>query len=339
MKRAKIAGLIVCALLFAGIANAGITTVRSTLDYNDNTGDPEGIWFVPPDITLDHSPYYRHMGEDWGWTHSIIAQVPGDALGIQSATLEIHAWDVDANDPGEGPYEGPEIDIIYANGIRLGILEDTGGRSWKSTTFDLPPSVVGSLWVDAEVYIFVDIDNISDMSGHRVTLKYATLTVEYLVSGPGNPSRVPVYRFWSPVLNTHFYTAQEAEKEAIKAKYPDVWTYEGIAYHALPGETKPNSAPVYRFWSDVLGGHFYTISEAERDNLINEYPDVWEYEEIAWYAFPVDQQPDDTLPVYRFWSEVFSHHFYTMSEAEKDALLKDYADVWTYEGIAWYAYK
>jgi len=323
MKRARIAGLIVCALLVAGIANAGITTVGSTVDSDDNTGGVEGIWFIPPDIILDHSPYYRHMNEDWGWTHSLLGQVPGDALGIQSATLEIHAWDVDANDPGEGPYEGPEIDIIYANDVRLGILENTEGRLWKSTTFSLPASVLADLWIDAELYVFMDIDNIRDMSGHRVTLKYATLTVEYLVSGPGNPSRLTVHRFWSPVLGTHFYTARETEKEKLLDNYADVWTYEGEAYHALPDDSKPNSAPIYRFWSGTLGSHFYTMSEVERDKLINEFSDVWDYEEIAWYAFPVDQQPVDTLPVYRFWSEPLGYHFYTLSETEKDTLLKD----------------
>jgi len=338
MKRARIAGLIVGALLLTGVANAGIYTVKDTLDYTANVGW-QGPWFLPPDVTSDHSPYYRHQAEDWGWTHSIIDQIPSDALSIQKATLEIHAWDVDANDPGVGPHEGPEIDIIYANDVRLGILEDTGGRRWKSTKFDLPPAVVADLWTDAEVYIFMDIDNISDMSGHRVTLRYATLTVEYLVSGPGNPSRLTVHRFWSPVLGSHFYTANEDEKNKLETVYSHVWTYEGEAYHALPNDDEPNSAPVYRFWSPVLGGHFYTMDEAERDRLINEYPDVWVYEEIAWYAFPAKLQPSDTLAVFRLWSDALAHHFYTADEAEKNSLIKNYPDVWTYEGIAWYAYK
>jgi len=47
---------------------------------------------------------------------------------------------------------------------------------------------------------------------------------------------------------------------------------------------KPDERFVYRFWSDALSGHFYTIDEAERDKLINQYSHVWTYEGIAWYA-------------------------------------------------------
>lgn len=337
MKRTRIAGLILGVLLVAGVAQAGITTITSTLDYEDNAGW-DGPWFIPPDITLDHSPYYRGMTEDWGWTHSIIDQVPVDALAIRSAQLEIYAWDVDANYYG-GNYEGPEVDIIYANGVALGSLEDTEGRLWKATTFELPDEVLEELWADGEVYVYIDIDTISDMAGHRVTLKYATLTVEYQVSGPGDPLQPPVYRFWSPVYGTHFYTADEDEKDEIENEQGNLWTYEGVAYHALSGASEPNSAPIYRFWSTALSGHFYTISERERDKIINKYPDVWEYEQIAFYAFPVDEQPEGTIPVYRFWSPTLRHHFYTVSETEKQKVEKEYPDVWVYEGIAWYAYK
>ena len=333
MKRTRLVELIVCVMLLTGVAGAGTMTVTNTLDYNDN-GGWEGPWFIPPDVTLDHSPYYRHMNEDWGWTHSVVGKVPDDARGIDSATLEIYAWDVDAND-----VESPEIDIIYANGVELGNLLDTDGRKWQSTVFDLPSSVLQDLWTDGEVYVYMDIDTIRDFIGHRVTLQYATLTVEYLVSGSGKPTRLSVHQFWSSVLNTYFYTASDAEKKGVESKYPDVWRYEGIAYSVLTNDTEPNSAPVYRFWSPTLLEHFYTMSEEEKEALVKDYADVWMYEGIAWYAFPAGEQPEDAVPVYRLGSDDFVHHFYTISEEEKDARLKDYADVWTYNDIAWYAYE
>ncbi|MHC4520681.1 MAG: hypothetical protein ACYTAS_18985, partial [Planctomycetota bacterium] len=163
--------------------------------------------------------------------------------------------------------------------------------------------------------------------------------VNYLVSGEGVPLRLRIHRFWSPVLNSHVYTGSEAEKDRLLTRYADAWIYEGVAYDALPTAKEPNSAPVYRFWSDVLGTHFYTMDEKERDKLINEFSDVWTFERIEFYAFPDGQQPENTFPVHRFWSDIIRAHFYTMGEKEKDKLLTEYADVWIYEGIAWHAYE
>lgn len=165
------------------------------------------------------------------------------------------------------------------------------------------------------------------------------------LNGPANPDGnglaeiVPVYRFWSPVISRHFYTADESEKQSLINDYSDVWTYEGPVYRALSNGSEPNSRPVYRFWSDALKSHFYTISESEKDFLIDTYPDVWTYETIAFYAFPEGLQPADASPVYRFWSDTLGCHFYTIDESEKDALINDSADVWTYEDVAWYAYE
>ncbi|MHC4518804.1 MAG: hypothetical protein ACYTAS_09475 [Planctomycetota bacterium] len=331
MKRASIFRLIVGVLLLAGAAEAGITTIQNTVDHTANE-ETFGVWFTPPDAPPGYSPYYRGMWEDWGWTHDLKPELPHDALGIESATLEVQAWNVKANS------ENPEIDIIYANGIELGMLEDTGGRQWKSTSFALPPAALARIWVDGEAFIYMDIDAV-EPSGHRVSLRRATLTVNYLVSGEGVPLYLRIHRFWSPVLISHFYTGSEEEKDQVLTQYPDTWIYEGVAYHALPSAKEPNSAPVYRFWSDVLGTHFYTMDEKERDKLINEFSDVWTYERIEFYAFPVDQQPKNTFPVHRFWSDSSRAHFYTMDEEETDKLITEYPDVWTYEGIAWYAYK
>jgi len=39
------------------------------------------------------------------------------------------------------------------------------------------------------------------------------------------------------------------------------------------------------------------------------------------------------------WWGLVSHHFYTMDETEKEYILRNYPpEVWTYEGVAWYAF-
>ncbi|HEX8974735.1 MAG TPA: fibronectin type III domain-containing protein [Patescibacteria group bacterium] len=42
-------------------------------------------------------------------------------------------------------------------------------------------------------------------------------------------------------------------------------------------------------------------------------------------------------PVYRFWSNVKQHHFFTISETEKNYVIANDPS-WQYQGIAWYAY-
>ncbi len=159
-----------------------------------------------------------------------------------------------------------------------------------------------------------------------------------IIDSAGPAGSMPIHRFWSPVLLSHFYTASESERQMLVNIYPDVWTYEGFAFRALPENVDPNAAPVFRFWSPVLLSHFYTISEDERDMLIEVYPDVWTPEGIAFYAFAERSQPEDAVPVYRFWSGVLGGHFFTASEEERDKLLTQFPDVWTFEGIAWHAY-
>jgi hypothetical protein len=146
-----------------------------------------------------------------------------------------------------------------------------------------------------------------------------------------------VYRFWSPVNSVHFYTISTAERDNLIANWPAVWTYEGPAYHTAATASDTALRPVYRFWSGH--SHFYTINEAEKDMLIHDFPGVWNFEGIAFYAYPEGQQPAGSMPVYRFWNSTSASHFYTISEAERDMLVRDWAIVWTFEGIAFYAYE
>ena len=46
---------------------------------------------------------------------------------------------------------------------------------------------------------------------------------------------IPVYRFFEPSLGVHFYTPNEAERDAVQASLPN-YEFEGIAYYALPAD-------------------------------------------------------------------------------------------------------
>ncbi len=96
-------------------------------------------------------------------------------------------------------------------------------------------------------------------------------------------------------------------------------------------------SPAYRFWSDTFGHHFYTLNQSERDDIMHTYAaKQWRYEGVAFRAFPLTQCQGDK--VYRFWSDTFRGHFYTISTQERDGIMASYPDnVWRYEGEAYCA--
>ncbi len=191
-----------------------------------------------------------------------------------------------------------------------------------------------SPWFDAGDPNYVPAAGETDLSGKP---RLADAAVD--LGAYESSMLVPVYRFWSSVTGDHFYTVSEAEKDKLIGRHAHVWTFEGIAFYAYTRAAAPNLLPVYRFWSSKDGYHFYTINGTEKDKLLKQNPPVWISEGTAFYAYPAGSQPAGTKPVYRFWSDRGSGHFYTMSEAEKAKLLNQKPTAWLSEGIAWYAYE
>jgi hypothetical protein len=99
---------------------------------------------------------------------------------------------------------------------------------------------------------------------------------------PGN-NLIPVYRFYNPFSQGHFFTTSEAEKNTVLAN-PD-WGYqeEGIGFYAY-GSSVNGSLPVYRFYNPFSQGHFFTISEAEKDNILTNPSWGYSFEGIGFYA-------------------------------------------------------
>lgn len=167
-----------------------------------------------------------------------------------------------------------------------------------------------------------------DISGKKINL--------YTLIQQAQKDGYPVYRFWSDQKQGHFYTISSDERDHVIKTYANsIWKYEGIAYNALVNQAS-GTKPVYRFWSDQKQGHFYTISEEEKDHVIATYDDfIWRYEGVAFYVYPLSYT-GSAQTVYRFWSDTKQHHFYTASQEERDYVINTYDDsVWRYEGEAW----
>jgi len=157
--------LVLAGLVFVvgEMAEAGVTTTYlDVVDYSDTFA---GNYFLPPGASEFQTGYYRWYSEDWGWTHEISSS-ESDCTSVNSATLQIDAFDVDS----------AEIDLIYADGVLLGRL-DAGDDGWNVMTFDLGPAVLSQL-ADGKLDIWMDIDSSSNADAWAVTLRSSTLTVD-----------------------------------------------------------------------------------------------------------------------------------------------------------------
>lgn len=163
------------------------------------------------------------------------------------------------------------------------------------------------------------------------TASSATGAQESQPSAVAAPGAQSVYRFWSPTFQGHFYTIDPIERDKIVSTWPVDWTYEGEKYTAYATRVD-GTVPLYRFWSDKFKGHFYTADEAEKQKVIDTWPLDWTFEGVAYYVYPVDSPVEGTVPMSRFWSARFLHHFYTAENGERDRVIATWPHDWTYEG-------
>lgn len=98
----------------------------------------------------------------------------------------------------------------------------------------------------------------------------------------------PVYRFYNTANGSHFYTASEGEKNNVISTLSGTYNYEGVAYQAVTSSsanaTLSGMTPLYRFFNKVVGSHFFTISDTERDSVIANLSSTYNYEGVAYYV-------------------------------------------------------
>jgi len=91
--------------------------------------------------------------------------------------------------------------------------------------------------------------------------------------------------------------------------------------------------PVYRFYNNNNGSHFYTVSEAERDIVVAKWLSAYTLEGVAFSINTLN--PANNTPLYRFFNKVNGSHFYTASEAEKAAVIAKMSATYSYDGPAY----
>lgn len=140
-----------------------------------------------------------------------------------------------------------------------------------------------------------------------------------------------VYRFYNVSNGTHFYTPSPDECAAVRAKWSNVFKYEGVGYYLNPAN---NAQPLYRFYNRKSQSHFYTASDDEAATVLATLGGVFAYEGRTYAVNPTEVP--NSIPVYRFYNKKNASHFYTASVEERDSVAGRLSAVYTYEGPAFW---
>jgi len=169
-------------------------------------------------------------------------------------------------------------------------------------------------------------------TGYNVgTPNSASLTIADNDGGGTDPvTGLRVYRFYNTVTGTHFYTADENERNFVRDNLIG-YNYEGPSFEAAPAGT-PNTAPVFRFFNTQVGTHFYTIDPNEA-NFVRTNLMAFRDEGIAYNAYVQPAPGSD--PLYRFFNTFTGAHFYTPSAVERD-VVSNTLPFYRYEGVGYY---
>ncbi len=99
------------------------------------------------------------------------------------------------------------------------------------------------------------------------------------------------------------------------------------------GAGEAATAPIARFYNILTGAHFWTADMAERDKILQQYPQ-FKYEGIDFYAS--DQPAAGMSAIKRFYHSRNGTHFFTASDAEAAFIIANYP-VYIAEGTAYYS--
>ena len=130
------------------------------------------------------------------------------------------------------------------------------------------------------------------------------------------------YRAYNPNADYHFFTTNRAEFDnAVTAGYRDESL--GQQGFAIPTDYVSGSSIMHRMYNLSNGRHYYTLSDPERDALVQA---GWRFEKDEGYMFT--SPGAGRFEVFRLYNRSTGVHLYTENSAVKDAILAAYPGIW-----------
>jgi hypothetical protein len=267
------------------------------------------------------------LAQQWGstWSYRVKALNTGgsSAWATTSSGLKLDAL---------APTTSASVSSTYTTSASITIVPaDTGGSGLAWTEYQLDSTVVrGTLATTSVLGTHTIRHRAADNAGN--TGAWSTPQSFSVVAAPP-VSLTPVWRFFNFKQGVHFFTASAAEMASVRDTLSKVYVLESVAYY-LNTANSDNKTPLYRFFNFKQGVHFYTASEAEKNNVVATLSKVFVLESVAYNVCATNVA--GATPVYRFFNFKKGVHFYTASEAERDNVIKTLSWTYSYEGIGYY---
>ena len=270
-------------------------------------------------------------------TNSIIYGNQGNAIANEGGTTVVNNSIVQGGYAGDGNLDTDPLFLDAENGD-LRIIGDSPGIDVGNNELVADEDPTNPpLDIAGNPRIF---NNTVDLGAYE--LNESSLNEELVPGGEAADDSASsedgaVYRFINNDLQLQFYTASEEEKDFVVENLPN-YELEGVSFIAAPDPAEQDItgvSPVYRLFNPALGIHLYTISEAEKDFVVENLPN-YTLEGVGYYGY--DTQQAGTIPLYRFFNPSLGAHFYTPSAEERDFFLNspDYQPEGGGDGIAFY---
>ena len=317
----------------------GLSSLPSGAGSHSRLGNPG---FVSP-VTTAATRF--GIDADWHVTSSATRFGASDALtpaldkggSARTAPTAVGAYEYGITTPDTiAPTTTSNVKATYVSSAVIALTAtDTGGSGVAGTYYKLDGGAqttgtsVSLGAVGSHTLEFWSVDGAGNIEAHK--------TASFAITAPVTPPTTPptllsVYRFYNMNTGTHFYTANEGEKDTVINTLSSVYRFEGASY-TINTNNPANRLPLYRFYNLQSGTHFYTASEAEKNQVQATLGDVYRFEGVAYY---VSVDPRNATPVYRFYLTGRGAHFYTASASERDQVIATLGSAYQYEGVSYY---